>query len=163
MGTKPQNTLRKTLSPALWGEEGRAFCGKKAKNDLNCRFEPWVVGLQERFFRCQNKEYIQIIRKSGCSARAVPPLRRVLRTRGISTWKFAPLATRSLPASRSWSILPAGLSGSAVSTPSRMRVSPTRPRLPQPGRRAGLRKRPPRAEASFAWGCDEKSVHEEEL
>ena len=27
-----------------------AFCGKKARNDLNCRFEPWVVGLQERFF-----------------------------------------------------------------------------------------------------------------
>src|ERR1700733_16048847 len=108
MGTKPQNTLRKSLSPELWGVEGRAFCGKKAKNDLNCRFEPWVVGLQERFFRCQNREYIQIIRKSGCSARAAPPLRRVPRTRVISTWKFAPLATRSLPANRSWWTLPAG-------------------------------------------------------
>ncbi len=40
------------------------------------------MGLQERFFRCQNREYIQIIRKSGCSARAVPPLRRVPRTKG---------------------------------------------------------------------------------
>jgi hypothetical protein len=123
-------------SPGQRSVERRAFCGKKARNDLKWRFGPWVVGLQERFFRCQNREFIQITNRSGCSARAEQPLKHVPPTKAISTWKSAPLVTHFSPASRSWSILPAVLSGSVASTPNPMRVNPTRPRLPRPSKRA---------------------------
>jgi hypothetical protein len=135
-GDMSKTTPSAAPSPGQRSVERRAFCGKKARNDLKWRFGPWVVGLQERFFRCQNREFIQITNRSGYSARAEQLLRHVPPTKAISTWKSARLVIHSSPANRSWSILPAVLSGSVASTPNPMRVSRTRPRLPRPSRRA---------------------------
>ena len=68
------------------------------------------MGLQEGFFRCQKREYIQIISRSECSVHAAPGLKRAPRTREISTWKSVLPATRFSPASRSWSIRQGGWS-----------------------------------------------------
>ena len=96
----------------------RCKSGKKAPNDLKYSFEPCVRGLQEGFFRCLKREYIQIISRSGCSAHAAPGLRRARHTRAISTWKSVLPAIRFSPASRSWWIRQDVWSVSVASMPS---------------------------------------------
>jgi hypothetical protein len=120
-------------------DSGRWKSGKKAINDLKWSFESCVPGLQERFLRCQKRESIQITNKSGCNAHAAPGLKRARPTRATFTWKFVLPATRSSPASKSWSIRQAVSSVSAASMPSLIAARLRRPRLPRLSKRGWSR------------------------
>ena len=69
---------------------------------------------------CRSRTFIRSMKKYVCIALVAMCLPRAPRTKGTSTWKFAPRAIRFSPASRSSSIRQAVLSAFAGSMRSRM-------------------------------------------